>query len=426
MPKSEKTDTISASKPMVVWAILFALIPTSMVFLSIKNGQEFHIFQLFARNYWMPAIIFEIFTLFMALHYDWQPSKQLQSLSNIAKTALSIWIVSIFLSAFFAEISLVSIIYSFLWLLHLCFFGAILHLLSVWKLETPNIRILALIFPLGSAISALLVAAYSFLIGHETSYDWVSDMPGFSNIRHIGYLLLLGSAVSLGAIISGHDKRLHFPLAIINIALIIWFGSRGPFAAIIAAIIIAFVIFPAFRKIDKLFIIASIMGLAALVSQIIPSPPNGSYNIFNRIDVTQSEHRADSEKNVDAISSGRLVMWKDAAQMIAQNPLGHGSDQFKYTAKSAKGASRHPHNAILQIFFEWGLVGGAAFLFLIAMMMRMILNKFIAGKSEAIFLVPTIAACLFALMDGLLFYALPIALLSLLIALQIHKPAHNI
>lgn len=426
MPKSEKTDTISASKPMVVWAILFALIPTSMVFISIKSGQEFYIFQLFARSYWMPAIIFEIFTLFMALHYDWQPSKQIQSLSNIAKTALFIWIVSIFLSTFFAKISLVSIIYSFLWLLHLCFFGAILHLLSVWKLETPDIRILALIFPLGSAISALLVSAYSFLIGHEISYDWVSDMPGFSNIRHIGYLLLLGSAVSLGAIISGHDKRLHFPLAIINIALIVWFGSRGPFAAIIVAIIIAFIIFPAFRKIDKLFIIASIMGLSALVSQIIPSPPNGSYNIFNRINVTQSEHSPASEKNVDAISSGRLVMWKDAAQMIVQNPLGHGSDQFKYTAKSAKGASRHPHNAILQIFFEWGLVGGAAFLFLIAMMMRMILNKFITGKSEAIFIVPSIAACLFALMDGLLFYALPIALLSLLIALQIHKPAHNI
>lgn len=426
MVMHEKLNLKLVDRPILLWATLFTFIPIFMVFLSVKNGEEFNIFQLFMRTYWVPAVIFEIFTLFMALHFDWRPLQQIKSLSIFAKTALMIWLISIFVNALLSELLPVAMIYSFLWVLHLVFFAAVLHLVAVWNSHSNITRTLALVFPIGSAISAILVASYSFYIGHDMPYDWVSDMPGFSNIRHIGYLLLLGSAISLGAIITGTDKRLHFILAVINIALIIWFGSRGPFAAILGAIVIGLIVLPAFRKLDKLLVIAALLAIASIISQIIPTPPSSSYNIFNRVGAAQVEDSQTSEKNIDSISSGRLVMWKDAAQMIAQRPLGHGSDQFKYTAKSAKGASRHPHNALLQIFFEWGVIGGAAFLFLIALIMRIIIEDVIAGKSQAIFLLPTIAASLFALMDGLIFYALPIALLCLLIALQIHKPTQDV
>ena len=422
----ERLNIKTVNTSLLLWAILFILIPIIMVFSSMKAEHGFTIFQLFLRTYWIPAVIFEIFTVIMALHFDWKPWQQFQLLSRIIKSAICVWVISIFISAFFSSLSPVALIYSFLWLLHLGFFGAILHLLSIWNRNIETTRILALIFPIGSAISAILVASYSFYIGHDVIYDWVSDMPGFSNIRHIGYLLLLGSAISLGAIISNYDKLLHFSLATINIALIIWFGSRGPLLAILVAFTVAFIILPAFRKIDKLLIIAAILVLASIASQIIPTPPSGSYNILNRVDSAQIEKSIASDKNIDTISSGRLVMWKDAAQMIMQNPIGYGSDQFKYSAKSAKGASRHPHNLLLQIFFEWGLIGGTAFLFLVAVIIRKITIDFIADRSKAVFILPTIAASIFALMDGLLFYALPIALLCLLIALQIHKPAQNI
>lgn len=426
MVMPEKLKLKSVSKPVLLWAILFAFIPIFMVFLSIKNGEEFNIFQLFIRTYWVPAIIFEVFTLFMALHFDWRPLQQIKSISITAKTALIIWIFSVFISVFFSELPPVAMISSFLWLLHLGFFAAFFHLITNWNRHSDNSQILALIFPIGSAVSATIVGCYSFYIGHEIPYDWVSDMPGFSNIRHIGYLLLLGGTISVGAIISGYDKRLHFILAITNIALIIWFGSRGPFAAIIAAIVIGLLVIPAFRKIDKIISVTAVIAIAIMLSQMISTPPSDSYNILNRVEVAKIEASQASEKNIDTISSGRLVMWKDAAQMIAQKPLGHGSDQFKYTAKSAKGASRHPHNALLQIFFEWGIIGGTAFLLLIALILRIIIGDMIAGRSQAIFLLPTIAACIFALMDGLIFYSLPIALLSLLAVLQIHKSTQNI
>ncbi len=423
---SEKAELKTTDKLVLLWATLFAIIPIFMVFFSIKTDNDFTIFQLVMRAYWAPAIIFEFYTLFLALHFNWKPWEQFKLLSPTAKSALLIWIVSLFLSLTFSILLPNALIYSFLWILHLGFFGAILHLLSVWNEKAETIHIFALIFPIGSAISAILLVSFSFYIGHETDFDWVSDMPGFSNIRHIGYLLLLGAATSLGALVSGYYKSLHFTLAIINIALIIWFGSRGPLLALLVATIIGVVVLPALRKIDRLLVITTILALASIISQIIPTPPNVSYNIFNRVEVKQVENSQSSENRIDTISSGRLVMWKDAAQMIVQKPLGHGSDQFKYSAKSAKGASRHPHNLLLQIFFEWGLIGGATFLFLIAMIVRTIVHEFIAGRSKAIFLLPTIAASIFALMDGLLFYALPISLLCLLIALQIHKPAQNI
>ncbi len=412
----QNLNSADMPKAFLKWIMIFASLPIIMFFISIRVGSEFSNFQLFFRAYWMPAVIFEVITLFFALRIGWQPAAQFKELKSIIKIALLIWLSILFIGALFsAEIPAISMISVFLWILHLGFFGALHYIFKHWSINNQMIRFMALSLSLGSAITAFFIIIYSFIIGHGSDYDWISAMPGFSNIRHIGYIKLLGAALSLGAIISGYDKRTHVILFIINFAAIIWFGSRGPFIAILLSLLTAYIFIPNFRNIKKLgTILVSILS-AILISQMVPTPPSPSYNVFDRYE----------EKKIDdyeKFTSGRSELWADAAQLFAKKPLiGNGTDQFKYTAESALGASRHPHNIIMQILFEWGLIGSLSFLFLIALLLNSVARDLFAARPEAVFLMPIMAAIFFSMIDGILFYALPISILSLIIVMQTIK-----
>lgn len=412
----QKLNSADMPRAFLIWLMIFASLPIVMFFISIRIGPEFSNFQLFFRAYWVPAIIFEFITLFFALRMGWQPTDQFNILRPIVKIALLLWLSILFVGALFsAKIPAISMISVCIWILHLGFLGAIYYMLKHWCINDQMIRLMALLVSLGAAISSIFIIIYSFIIGHGSDYDWVSAMPGFSNIRHIGYIKLLGAALSLGAIISGYDKRMHIILFIINFAAIIWFGSRGPFIAILLSLLAAYIFVPNFRNIKKLITILLSILSATLISQTIPTPLSPSYNVLNRYE----ENKID---DYEKFTSGRSELWADAAQLFAKKPLiGNGTDQFKYTAESSLGASRHPHNIMLQILFEWGLIGSSAFLFLIAMLLCNIIKDFLAARSEAIFIMPIIAAIIFSLVDGILFYALPIAILSIIVTMHIIK-----
>ena len=71
--------------------------------------------------------------------------------------------------------------------------------------------------------------------------------------------------------------------------------------------------------------------------------------------------------NVNQFSSGPLNFWAEAAELTAKRPLfGYGVNQFQYTSQIADGRFRHPHNFVMQVFFDWGIVDGSAFLGLFA------------------------------------------------------------
>lgn len=81
-------------------------------------------------------------------------------------------------------------------------------------------------------------------------------------------------------------------------------------------------------------------------------------------------------ENVNRFSSGSLNFWAEAAELTAKRPLfGYGVNQFQFTIQIADGRFGHPHNFVMQVFFDWGIVGGSAFLGLFALAVASILRR---------------------------------------------------
>jgi len=406
------------SNAFMRWVIILAFIPIIMFFSSIQIGGEFSNFQFFLRAYWVPAIIFEIVTLFIALHAGWKPIEQLRDAQKIIKIPLYIWMSSMFFgSLFIAYIPAISMISTMVWFIHIGFFGAVYFLIHHWEIyQKENFYFnVSSILSIASVSVTILIVIYTFIIGHDAKYDWVSALPGFSNVRHIGYIQLIGASLSVGALALHYNKWFHTLLLIINLVLIIWFGSRGVFFAILLAIVLNPFLLKKCRNIKYIILLGMSFLIALILSQLVPTPPSDSYNILNRFDDRKIE-------NVQNITSGRTELWKDAVSMTLEKPfIGNGTDQYKYTAPAAQGASRHPHNFILQIFFEWGFIGGLSFLFLLFQMARQIFQNTLNGLSYPPYIMTLLAVMIFGMIDGIIFYALPIAMLSLIIVLTISQ-----
>lgn len=409
-----------AVQTFTIWAILLLCAPVILFFSTIQIDGEFSGFQLLLRAYWGPAVIVEVITLFMALRLGWEPVKQFRNLRLYERILIIMWIMSLVIgSTFFSTISTVANISTFLWILHLGFFGAIYFLVGHWNLcnQAKLRRLSMLIIPLAAAIIGSLMVIYTFIIGHDADFDWLRQMPGPAHIRHFGYILLFGAAISVGAIASHINTKVHLILLVINLAIIIWSGSRGAFIALIIGCIVGFLAFKAIRSMDVIKPIISALLIAILASQIVPTPPSNSYDIFSRF-----------SKNIEEggdVTSSRTILWTEAAELISEKPFfGHGGDQFKYVAKSAYFAARHPHNMILQMLFEWGLVGGLSFLYLLSTLIWTMVKQVIVQKGEPAFYITIASIMALSLIDGIIFYSLPIAMFAFVFAMILN--AQNI
>jgi O-antigen ligase len=61
-------------------------------------------------------------------------------------------------------------------------------------------------------------------------------------------------------------------------------------------------------------------------------------------------------------SSGRVKMWLGTIQSIFDHPIfGIGESQFRVLVPASGWAYNHPHNIVLQVALQWGLVGAACY-----------------------------------------------------------------
>src|SRR5690606_14360269 len=195
-----------------------------------------------------------------------------------------------------------------------------------------------------------------------------------------------------------HTPRTSMLLLSVNIGLCLWFGSRGPFFGLIAGLVVAGVLFPDFRR--RVFWLRS--GLAtmagAVLSVVVPSPESPAFNALRRF--------LGGWSDPDKFTSGRTRFWEDAARLIGDRPLfGYGGEQFQYVSAIAANVFRHPHDFILQVIFDWGMIGGCAFLALLALgagTAVKLRRKATAAGQVGMFS----AVCMlgYATLDGILFY----------------------
>lgn len=183
------------------------------------------------------------------------------------------------------------------------------------------------------ATVAMLFAGRGLVQDERLSLDGTGATAGT-----IGYAM--GAALVWVLVRQLSDRRAILPLLLPALVLLFGVyasGSRGALLGVAIAALVAVVLSPAVALRWKVLVIASLALIAPLLVSLVPDA-------------------ASSRLSLD--DSVRSSAWVDAWSGWLEAPLlGHGLGSF-----SSISAIRYPHNIILELGYELGLLGVAAFL----------------------------------------------------------------
>jgi O-antigen ligase len=343
-------------------AILIAATPVLMAIVPWDFGADFSAYRAVMRGHSFAVIIVEILLIFIAMRAGYSPFSSWRSASTAARVAISVlglWCV-------FGVIQIATgptqgFIGLFMFSVHLIFAFAMAFF---WENASDHSLRKLMAFIAFGAVGYCILWAVSCLFFRPEGEEWVTHIPGVSNVRHLGFLSAIGFFAAMAALPEspswlkpGKVELTILLCAIVSVSLGLWTGARGSIIAIIGASALILVLAPASRmKILKFALLAILPAM--LISALLPVP-NENYGVFRLTQTIQG--------SVSDPTSGRMEMWTQTLAAIAQRPMtGWGLDQFKLVAPSFGMGYRQPHNLFLQILFSVGLVGFALLALVVA------------------------------------------------------------
>jgi O-antigen ligase len=223
--------------------------------------------------------------------------------------------------------------------------------LILWDLYTTpmTLRIALQAYVLGAYLS-VLSTVYNYLEGSEFYHERYAA-TGF-NPNDLGVILALGIPTAWHLATSGDGAGARqLPLRVLNLAYIplsvfaiFLTASRGTLVAVAASCIYIAGSLPRLRLSGKVAMVAASVAVLYALQGLVP------------------------EASVDRITgmgldfNGRLTIWTEGLAVFAESPLvGVGSGAFK----SAIDANKSPHNFVISLLGEVGLLGFALFCLLL-------------------------------------------------------------
>jgi O-antigen ligase len=366
------------------------------------------------NRYSIPIVAIEILVICLSITGGFRPVRILAGLPIGARTALAMLVALIWATALFcAPDRPAALIGAYCSTIHLLF-GLAVYALRRDSGSIPPETIWRLLL-CGHLIFLVIIAFFVFAMWSEPDFDWVKFKVAGSNIRHLGYYSAIGSMLALG-LASTAATRLpragYVAAAALFLGLSFWTGSRGAIVAALAALPICALISPIFRRPRALLIWLVSLLAGAMLAAPLPVPASN----FGTQRVIASA--ANAEADADALSSGRVTMWRGTILKIKERPFfGYGESQFRSQVPEARSASNHPHNAPLQILLQWGATGLLLLVILGGMLAPRIYRVVQTAPAVTAPAIGVIASVLvFSLYDGTLYYPYPIAMLAVSIA----------
>jgi O-antigen ligase len=286
------------------------------------------------------------------------------------------------------------------WIIHALFGFALLHLYG--RAFAPSDLIWS--YLAGFAAFTALFILFVFRVPDPASFDWTHDLPAVTHIRHFGYYAAAVAGLCAG-LMAMESRRgpwaMAFLMSALALGVALWTGSRGAIFGAAGGLAIGLVLIPAVRSPRCwLGVIASAL-LAGAIVFVLPTPAE-NMGVSRTIEATSGSN----------VATGRTEMWRIVFEAIKQRPVfGHGEGQMHTVAPYS--VMIQPHDSILQVLLAWG-VAGALCLFVLAFIFA---RSFLPTvRSQGGTLVPPFMAmaslAAFSLIDGALFYALPISIFA--------------
>jgi O-antigen ligase len=265
----------------------------------------------------------------------------------------------------------------------------------------------------GFVAASLALMVYVLSIADRSAFDWLNGLPGYDNIRRIGYHSAPILALCIGiAATDDNPWRRRAALAVLAIGsgLIVWTGARGAAAALIVGFVIAA---PFLRRLrSSAGPIATAVLIGALTAAVIPplAPFMGPERMI-RTEVTPPDSPPDS-----GLLSGRMELWAETLQAIGARPMfGHGEAQTHQLGELVTSMSTlHPHNIVLQSLLAWGLIGTVLLGILAWPLLRTIFfTARLHGRDYLAHALAVAVLLIYSMVDGTLFHVLAASIFAL-------------
>lgn len=220
--------------------------------------------------------------------------------------------------------------------------------------------------------SYYLIVMMNFLFVMVSPFTWdkhVLTQHAFINVRFFNQLqvLLFPFMLALASLPSSRWSRLGLFCAVFTVALILYSSARGAAVAIfIESLFIAGLVWKFRSRVQALKFVRQWLVIVALGL--------ATYIIFFYLIPGWRFGQSVGESFVERGTSGRWAMWSELlSEMRGHWLFGHGG--FSYADKST-GISTifgHPHNSLLQLLYEYGLLATLCFtLFFIGLVARVL------------------------------------------------------
>lgn len=259
----------------------------------------------------------------------------------------------------------------------------------------------------GMCAYVALVPIYLAAIPDRASFDWVHLGLAVINVRQVGFYTAIGGAAAIGLALFSDRRRSRLfwaAVAALGFALSSWSGTRGAIVAVPVAVTIVVWLVPAIPRIRAL---ATTLGslVAGALASLVFIAPDPVYGLW----------RMSSSISSGDISTGRWNMWLGTIRGIADRPLfGHGESQFRLLVPEAIFTYNHPHNLILQLAFQWGIVGLACVALLGAAAMRDVVGAVRRMPVEGVpALLVLVCLLVFSMYEGTGYHPYPVMMTAL-------------
>ncbi|WP_162806504.1 O-antigen ligase family protein [Sphingosinicella terrae] len=396
--------------------LLVALAPFLFALASWNPSGERRIGQALALGLSLPITLIELLVIVLALASGFEIRRTLGAMPAWAKLLLATLLAVAIGTALTAVIPARAWIRTAQLAIHLLF-G-----LSAWHLFRTRWAGLASSawwwITIGTCLYVAMVAAWVFAVHDEPRFDWKSFGLAVGHIRQTGFYSAAGAGAALGLAAIARSRSgyaLAVAAATLLVALSCWSGTRGSLFAVFAAFAAGLVFLPSMRNRRAVvaLVIAHIGG--ALVS-LLHQAPHAFYGLW-RISETAAATGADE------LATGRLRMWAASFDAILERPLfGWGESQF-LVAVPSWGQFNHPHNILVQVLVQWGMVGFMCWLVLAGWLGWRFLAAARAGGPALVppFLVAASLATM-AMYEGALYHPYPFMMVVLALAFVLASP----
>ncbi len=274
-----------------------------------------------------------------------------------ARLALATLVMIAILTAATATADPVSaVIRTTIWIIHIGF-GLSLFGLVRQACGQISVTVIWALLLAGLTAFAAGIAIFVAFIPNPETFKWVDFNFGVTNVRQLGFYIVAAYSIAFGLFLTTQNKRVKtvaMLAAPVFIAIILWSGTRSGILGIVFSLVLVCLTLRLARTRAGLIFVPLTMLIALPLSQIhvAPEPQMGIGRMWSDT----------NRESLVAKSGNRVALWKGALKMMPARLLtGYGESQFRLLVPENKGVVNHPHNSIIQIIFQWGLVGASCF-----------------------------------------------------------------